>query len=92
MKVLAILEPFVKDLYDFIMFNGNTETEDNFFSIQYGDIYIEVDMNNSYWYFEDDGTVVFRLNDLTGVNNDECVYDNGRCNNCKLCLTEKSQS
>lgn len=26
-----------------------------------------VDMQESYWYFEDDGTIVFRINDTTGL-------------------------
>ena len=33
------------------------------FYIMIGDEYHYVDMENSYWYLEDDGTVVFRVND-----------------------------
>lgn len=30
----------------------------------------KIDMTESYWYFEDDGTIVFRINDNIGVDDD----------------------
>lgn len=33
------------------------------FYVMIGDEYFQVDLRDSYWYHEDDGTVVFRVND-----------------------------
>ena len=72
MKIKEILKPFVEETKKFIRDFGN-ETHRPLESDDVGKFYImicenggyyQVDMENSYWYEEDDGTVVFRVNDI----------------------------
>lgn len=63
MKVVNILKPFVNDLVNFIDEFGNETSDDDCFYIMIDDTYYSVQIKNSYWYYEDDGTVVFRVND-----------------------------
>lgn len=72
MKVVNILKPFIKELVNFIKEFGNEEHEPldkddigRFYIMICEDgSYYQVDMDNSYWYIEDDGCVVFRVNDI----------------------------
>ena len=71
MKVKEILKPFVEKTKEFIRDFGNKthrplENDDIgkfYIMICENGGYYQVDMENSYWYEEDDGTVVFRVND-----------------------------
>lgn len=69
MKIKEVLKPFVEDLNSFLDFFGDKEQEgidDNIngeIYIMIDDNYFLVDMKDSYWYHEDDGTIVFRVND-----------------------------
>lgn len=63
MKIVNILKPFVDDLVDFVAKFGNETSDDDCFYIMIDDTYYSVQIKNSYWYHEDDGTVVFRVND-----------------------------
>ena len=71
MKIIDVLKPFIDELSEFLKYNGKDEQEaideniDGTIYIMIDDEYIAVDMNNSYWYHEDDGTIVFRVNDMT---------------------------
>ena len=71
MKIKEVLKPFVEETKKFIKDFGNNkhipiENDDigKFYIMicKYGEYY-QVNMENSYWYEEDDGTVVFRVND-----------------------------
>jgi hypothetical protein len=70
-KIKDVLKPFCDDLKSFLNFCGNDEhrpleVEDigKFYIMICEDgSYYQVDMDNSYWYEEDDGTIVFRVND-----------------------------
>ena len=63
MKVKEILKPFVEDLEKFLENFGEDTSDDDCFYVMIEDDYIQVDIRNSYFYHEDDGTVVFRVND-----------------------------
>lgn len=63
MKVKEILKPFVEDLEHFLENFGEDTSDDDCFYVMIGDNYIQVDIRDSYFYHEDDGTVVFRVND-----------------------------
>lgn len=63
MKINQILKPFCEDLKDFIQNFGNDTSDDDCFYVMINDDYFQVDIKNSYWYHEDDGTVVLRIND-----------------------------
>lgn len=72
MKIKEILKPFVEETKEFIRDFGN-KTHNPLENDDIGKFYImicenagyyQVDMENSYWYEEDDGTVVFRVNDI----------------------------
>lgn len=63
MKVKEILKPFVKDLEHFLENFGEDTSDDDCFYVMIDDNYIQVDIRDSYFYHEDDGTVVFRVND-----------------------------
>lgn len=71
MKIKETLKAFEEDLKEFLKFEGDNEhnpleEEDvgKFYIMICEDgSYYRVDMDNSYWYHEDDGTVVFRVND-----------------------------
>ena len=71
MKIKEILKPFVEKTKEFIRDFGNKthrplENDDIgkfYIMICENGGYYQVDMENSYWYEEDDGTVVFRVND-----------------------------
>ena len=63
MKIKEILKLFKEDLEKFLEENGNDVSDDDCFYVMIDDTYYGVDIKNSYWYFEDDGTVVFRVND-----------------------------
>lgn len=63
MKVNEILKPFVEDLEKFLENFGEDTSDDDCFYVMIDDDYIQVDIRDSYFYHEDDGTVVFRVND-----------------------------
>ena len=73
MKIKEILKPFKEELEEFIKNFGDKEHSPDkeeykdIFYIYVEEVYFPVDMKNSYWYEEDDGTIVFRVNDMTGV-------------------------
>ena len=70
MKIKEILNPFFEETKDFIKYMGNKEYNpsknfgNNFF-IQIDDEYIPVNIDESYWIEEDDGMLVYRINDKT---------------------------
>ena len=72
MKIKEVLKPFVEGTKEFIRDFGNKthkplENDDIgkfYIMICENEGYYQVDMENSYWYEEDDGTVVFRVNDI----------------------------
>ena len=63
MKINEILKPFVEDLEKFLENFGEDTSDDDCFYVMIDDDYIQVDIRDSYFYHEDDGTVVFRVND-----------------------------
>ena len=63
MKINKILKPFVEDLKEFLDKFGEDTSDDDCFYVMIDDDYIQVNMKDSYFYHEDDGTVVFRVND-----------------------------
>ena len=63
MKVKEILKQFCEDLRRYINNFGDDTSDDDCFYIMIEDNYYMVDIRDSYWYLEDDGTVVFRVND-----------------------------
>lgn len=71
MKINEVLKPFVNELKEFLMRYENEEhhpldEEDIgkfYIMICDDESYYQVDMDNSYWYVEDDGCLVFRVND-----------------------------
>lgn len=63
MKVNEILKPLVEDLEKFLENFGEDTSDDDCFYVMIDDDYIQVDIRDSYFYHEDDGTVVFRVND-----------------------------
>lgn len=63
MKVSQILKPFCENLEYFLRNFGDDTSDDDCFYVMIGDEYHQVDLRDSYWYHEDDGTVVFRVND-----------------------------
>lgn len=72
MKIKDILKNFQKQI-------NNVISEENkykpiAFAVDWKNKYFvepKIDMQDSYWCFEDDGTIVFRINDVTGLNIDE---------------------
>ena len=66
MKVKQILKLFKNNLEDFLNKHGEEMSDDDCFyvMIRADGIYYQVDINESHWYIEDDGTVVFRVNDI----------------------------
>ena len=62
MYVIDVLNDFIKNLDIFVGVHKNDTCEEGFY-IMIDDTYHYVNMENSYWYLEDDGTVVFRVND-----------------------------
>ena len=73
MRIVEVLKPFFVELDSFLSRWGDIEhhpldEEDigKFYIMICEDgSYYQVDMNNSYWYVEDDGCLVFRVNDDT---------------------------
>lgn len=63
MKVIDVLEGFIKDLNEFLGRSKDSISADYTFFILIDDVYYNVDMKRSYWRYEDDGTVVFVVND-----------------------------
>ena len=63
MKINKILKPFKENLDKFLDCWGDDISDDDCFYIMIDDTYFAVEIKDSYWYFEDDGTVVFRVND-----------------------------
>lgn len=71
MKIKEVLKPFFEECKEFIKNFGDNEHRpleeedigEFYIMICEIDSYYRVDMKNSYWYEEDDGTVVFRVND-----------------------------
>ena len=64
MKINQILKLFKEDLENFLEKYGEDTSDDDCFYVMIGDAYFQVDIKDSYWYHEDDGTVVFRVNDV----------------------------
>lgn len=66
MKVKQILKLFKNNLEDFLNKHGEEMLDDDCFYVMIcaDGSYYQVDINESYWYIEDDGTVVFRVNDI----------------------------
>ena len=64
MKVKEILKLFKEDLDEFINKYGKETSDDDCFYVMIDNTYYCVNINDSYWYHEDDGTVVFRVNDI----------------------------
>ena len=62
MKVKEILKPLERNLEYFLRNFGEDTSDDDCFYVMIGDDYFQVDMRDSYWYHEDDGTIVFRVN------------------------------
>ena len=62
MYVIDVLKDFIKDFETFVGTHKKETCEEGFY-IMISDTYHYVNMENSYWYLEDDGTVVFRVND-----------------------------
>lgn len=71
MLIKEVLEDFIDELKGFLGTYGNHDHEP-LDSEDIGEFYImicddgsyyQVDMENSYWCYEDDGTIVFRVND-----------------------------
>ena len=86
MKVKEVVSELKNDLNEFIADFGDEDTFDNsVFFVMIGDEYISVDMDNTYFYFEDDGTVVLRINDYTD-NRALCdllnMYEDEYCDYC----------
>ena len=70
MKITDVLKPFMNQLKDF-MYNkeGLDHKPDEYwnhgvFYFMYGDTYILVEPERSYWIEEDDGTIVYRINEI----------------------------
>ena len=63
MKAKEILKPFVENLEYFLNNFGEDTSDDDCFYVMIDDTYYHVDLRDNYWYHEDDGTVVFRVND-----------------------------
>ena len=62
MYVINVLREFIKDFEDFVGRNHESVCEEGFY-VLIDDYYFLVDMKKSYWRLEDDGTVVFVVND-----------------------------
>ena len=60
-KVKDILKKFSENYKEFIDEKGDFYTYDKSFFIYLDGKYYEVDMNKSYWSFEDDGTIAFNV-------------------------------
>lgn len=77
MEIKEILKEFNKQLNDF--FNEERKNKPIAFQVDWRcEEFNEpiVDMNWSYWYFEDDGTIVFRINDIyddVGLHNGSLI-------------------
>lgn len=73
MNINKVLKPFVNELRNFLFRWGDVdhqpldEEDIGKFYIMICDdgSYYQVNMDNSYWYIEDDGCLVFRVNDDT---------------------------
>ena len=63
-KINQILKLFKEDLENFLEKYGEDTSDDDCFYVMIGDTYFQVNIKDSYWYHEDDGTVVFRVNDV----------------------------
>lgn len=63
-KIKNMLRYLQAETNKFIQEFGEETSDDNCFYIMIDDTYYSVDIKNSYWYHEDDGTVVFRVNDI----------------------------
>lgn len=70
MKIKEVLKPFKENFEHFLEYFGEEEQgaegecNENEIYILIEDMYYLVDMEHSYWYHEDDGTIVFRVNDI----------------------------
>lgn len=63
MKINKILKPFKENLDKFLDYYGDHTSDADCFYVMIDDVYYAVEIKDSYWYHEDDGTVVFRVND-----------------------------
>lgn len=70
MKITDVLKPFMNQLKDFMNSKEGLEHEpdddwnNGMFFFMFGDTYIPVEIDKSYWYEEDDGTIVYRINEI----------------------------
>ena len=71
MYVIDVLREFMNDFTNFLSRNRDSVCVEGFY-VLIDDYYIRVDMRMSYWRLEDDGTVVFVIND-----EDELEFING---------------
>lgn len=62
MYVIDVLRDFIEDFEDFVDRNKKSTCEEGFY-VLIDDYYILVDMKKSYWRLEDDGSVVFVIDD-----------------------------
>lgn len=62
MYVIDVLKDFIKDFDEFLGRSKKSVCEEGFY-VLIDDYYFLVDMKKSYWRLEDDGTVVFVVND-----------------------------
>lgn len=62
MYVIDVLREFIKDFDEFLSRSKNSVCEEGFY-VLINDYYILVDPRISYWRLEDDGTVVYVIND-----------------------------
>lgn len=66
MKVKKIVQPFYKELNGFIQAKGNKKVK--FFYVKQDNEYNLVDINNSYFHYDDDGQIIIRINDFDNEN------------------------
>ena len=88
MQIKEILANFNEQLNDF--FNEKRKNKPITFQVDWRNEQFDIpiiDMQESYWYLEDDGTIVFRINDDIGVY-DEYRLKIGTLNEFKVELEE----
>ena len=66
MKVKEIIQPFYKELSDFIQTKGDKKVK--FFYVKQDNEYNLVDIDNTYFHHDDDGQIIIRINDFDDEN------------------------